>query len=83
MVPCQMFSVFLPISWHKFDIYIKFVGNETIINIKEILKGEFSSNFAFMLSLMIFSNNLHNLIKPVSFLNFSLPNNDYPLSILL
>ena len=41
-----MFSVFPPVSSIQILHYIKFVGNETIINNKEILKGQFSSNFA-------------------------------------
>ena len=37
---------------------MKFIGNETIINSKEVLKGQCPSKFYLTFNLMIFSNNL-------------------------
>ena len=54
-----MFDVFSSVSskqiWHLYEM--KFIGNETIINNKEVLKGQFSYKFPVIFNLMMFSNN--------------------------
>ena len=45
---------------------LTFIGNETIINNKEVLKGEFSSKLALIFNLMIFSNISSNATIPMS-----------------
>ena len=54
------FNMFSPVSYKQiWDLYkIKFTGNETIINNKEVLKGQLPFKFSFIFNIMIFANNL-------------------------